>query len=139
MPRAARSGPARVCVISLVLTALVAGCGGDDGGPSKEVQALRIEQFQQDIKIWCTTGVGDPISAADPLATMIIAVNELIEIYRDDPDAEYRLAKILKTGDKGAVRDVPIKDSLTESAKLLERCGKYGRDQARRLEQTLSA
>jgi hypothetical protein len=139
MSRAATTGMARICVISLVLTVLVAGCGGDDGGPSKEVQALRVEQFQQDIRLWCTTGQGDPVAAADPLATMIIAVNELIEIYRDDPDAKYRLAEVLKTGDKGRLRDVPIKDSLAESAKVLKRCGKYAQGQAQRLEQAISA
>jgi hypothetical protein len=122
-----------------MLPALFAGCGGDDGGTSEDVQALRIEQFQQDIRIWCTTGVGDPAGAADPLGTMLTAVDELIKIYKDEPDATYKIARISKLGDKGPLVERPIKDLIVQSSRLLQRCGKYGRDQAARLQQTISA
>lgn len=141
MLRAAISGRARICVISLMLPALLVGCGGDDNsGPSKEVQALRIEQFQSDIRIYCGTGSKDLVGAADPLGTVITAVDNLIKIYREDPDATYRLARIAETGDKARQRNVSIRNLLEESAAVLsKKCGRYGPDQARRLQQTLSA
>ena len=141
MLRAAISVPARICVISLMLSALLVGCGGDDNsGPSNEVQSLRVEQFQSDIRFFCTSGRRDLVGAADPLGTLITAVDNLIKIYREDPDATYTLAKIRKTGDKLGLREVSIRKLLTESAATLDdKCGKYARDQARRLESTLSA
>ena len=110
-----------------MLSALLVGCGGDDnGGPSKEVQALRIEQFQSDIRFYCKRGSVDLAGAADPLGTFITAVDNLIKIYREDPDATYKLAKIAKTGDKARVREVPIRKLLQESADMLNKgCGRY--------------
>jgi hypothetical protein len=123
-----------------MLSALLVGCGGDDSsGPSKEVQALRIEQFQSDIRFFCKRGQGDLAGPADPLGTLLTAVDNLIKIYREDPDATYKLAKIAKTGDKERVREVPIRNLLQESADYLEGCGRYSRDQARRLERAVAA
>ena len=132
---------AAICAISL-MSGLLAGCGGDDGtsGPSKEEQALRIEQFQGDIRFFCITGRRDLDGAADPLGTVITAVDNLIKVYRADPDATYKLARVDVRGDKLGVQDTPIRRSLTQSAATLKKnCGQYGRDQARRLEDAVSA
>jgi hypothetical protein len=118
------------------------GCGGGDGkkGISKEEQALRIEQFQSDVRFFCITGKDDLAGAADPLGTVITAVDNLIKIYRDDPKATYKLAKVDKRGDKLGVREVAIRDLLAESASTLSKgCGPYGRDQAKRLNNTINA
>jgi hypothetical protein len=130
-----------ICVISLTLAMLAAGCGGDDKkGTSEEAQALRIEQFQSDVRFFCITGKNDLAGAADPLGTVITAVDNLIKIYRDDPKATYELARIDKRGDKLGVRAVPIGDLLEESAATLKKgCGRYGRDQAARLDSTVKA
>jgi hypothetical protein len=134
------STPARFCVIWLMLGLLLAGCGGGgDSGPSNEVQSLRIEQFQADIRSFCGSGKKDLTGAADPLGTMLTAVDNLIKIYRDDPKATYKLARIANTGDKLRIRELPIGDYLTESAKILAKnCGRYGPDQARRLQSAVS-
>jgi hypothetical protein len=133
--------PAWTCVISLILAAAVFGCGGDDSsGPSNEVQSLRVEQFQSDIRFFCTSGKDDLVGAADPLGTVITAVDNLIKIYRDDPDATYKLARIDKRGDKLNLQEVPIRKLLTDSAATLDKnCGRYGRDQASRLESAVSS
>jgi hypothetical protein len=118
------------------------GCGGDDkkGGPTEEIQALRIEQFQSDVRFFCITGQHDLDGAADPLGTVITAVDNLIKIYRADPQASYKLARVDIRGDKLRVRDVQIGELLTESAKTLKKdCGPYGRDQARRLDEAVKA
>jgi hypothetical protein len=133
---------AGICVISLTLALQMTGCGGGDGkkGISKEEQALRIEQFQSDVRFFCITGKDDLAGAADPLGTVITAVDNLIKIYHDDPKATYKLAKVDKRGDKLAVRDVPIAQLLTESAATLKKdCGRYGRDQAKRLDDAVKA
>ena len=132
---------AATCVISLILSAALFGCGGDDsGGPSNEVQSLRVEQFQSDIRFFCTAGKDDLVGAADPLGTVITAVYNLIKIYREDPDATYKLARVDKRGDKLNVREVPIRKLLTESAATLDKkCGRYGTDQASRLERAVSS
>src|SRR5688572_15510538 len=125
MLRGVASAPVKTCVMSLMLLSLLAGCGGDDNsGPSKEVQSLRIEQFQQDIGFFCISGRKDLVGAADPLGTLITAVDNLIKIYRDDPDATYRVAKIDKRGDKQPVREISIRRLLTESRATLDKnCG----------------
>jgi hypothetical protein len=133
---------AATCAISLMFGLLLAGCGGDDGksGPSEDVQALRIEQFQADIRFFCITGRNDLDGAADPLGTVITAVDNLIKIYRQDPNATYKLARVDIRGDKLRVRDVAIGKLLTQSAATLDKgCGKYGRDQATRLESAVSS
>jgi hypothetical protein len=117
-----------------VLVALIGGCGGDDNETSGDVQGLRIEQFQSDIRFFCTSGKNDLAGTSDPLGTMLTAVDELIKIYKDKPDATYTLAKIAKTGDKLGPRKVKITQLLEESAATLDKnCGRYGPDQARRL------
>jgi hypothetical protein len=130
-----------ICAISLLLLWLPAGCGGDDKSEiSKDEQGLRIEQFQSDVRSYCLQGRHDLTGAADPLGTVLTAVDSLIKVYRDDPDATYVVAKYAKTGDKLAAREASIRDLVTESKETLnKRCGKYGRDQARRLEATLSS
>jgi hypothetical protein len=120
----------------------LAGCGGDDEkkGPSEEAQALRIEQFQSDVRFFCITGKDDLDGAADPLGTVITAVDNLIKVYRENPRATYKLAKVDIRGDKTRIRDAAIGDLLTESAATLKKdCGPYGRDQARRLEEAVKA
>lgn len=142
-PHALRSilSVAGICVISLTLALQIGGCGGsDNNGPSEETQSLRIEQFQSDVRFFCITGRNDLAGAADPLGTVITAVDNLIKLYRDDPKATYKLAKIDKRGDKLGVREVPIRDLLAESASTLRKgCGPYGRDQAKRLDDTIKA
>jgi hypothetical protein len=135
MLRATASAPARLLVVPLLLTALLVGCGSDKkSGPSNEVQSLRIEQFQSDIRFYCITGRKDLMGAADPLGTLITAVDNLIKIYRSDPQATYRLARVDKRGDKLGLQEVPIKKLLDQSAATLDKkCGKYAADQARRL------
>ena len=130
-----------ICVILLTLALQIAGCGGDEKkGPSEETQSLRIEQFQSDVRFFCITGRNDLAGAADPLGTVITAVDNLIKIYRDDPNASYKLAKVDKRGDKLGVRAVAIRDLLAESASTLKKgCGPYGRDQAKRLDDTIKA
>jgi hypothetical protein len=120
---------------------LLAGCGDDEpSGPSKEEQALRIEQFQSDIRFFCSVGKNELAGAADPLGTVITAVDNLIKIYRADPDAIYELARVAKTGDKLRIRNVEVRKLLAESAAVLNKdCGRYGPDQARRLEQAVNA
>jgi hypothetical protein len=133
---------AAICVISLMLGSLLGGCGGDDGnsGPSEEVQALRIEQFQSDIRLFCITGRRDLDGAADPLGTLMTAVDNLIKIYREDPNATYKLARVAKTLDKLAVREIEIRKLLLQSAATLKKeCGHYASDQARRLEEAVKA
>jgi hypothetical protein len=132
---------AGICVISLAFASQMAGCGGSDKkGPSEETQALRIEQFQADVRFFCITGRNDLAGAADPLGTVITAVDNLIKIYRDDPKASYKLAKVDKRGDKLGVRPVAIRDLLAESASTLRtKCGPYGRDQAKRLDDVVKA
>jgi hypothetical protein len=133
---------AGICVISLMFALQIGGCGGDDGKKSvgKDEQALRIEQFQSDVRFFCITGRNDLDGAADPLGTVITAVDNLIKTYRDDPKATFKLAKVDKRGDKLGVRDVAIGDLLSESAATLKKdCGPYGRDQAKRLEDTVKA
>lgn len=131
---------AAVCAISL-MSGLLLGCGDDEkSGPSTEVQALRIEQFQSDVRFFCLTGKNDLDGAADPLGTVITAVDNLIKIYREDPDAAYKLAPVDIRGDKQRIRDIPVRKLLTESAATLKKaCGRYGRDQAKRLEDAVSA
>jgi len=130
-----------ICVILLTLALQIAGCGGDEKkGPSEETQSLRIEQFQSDVRFFCITGRNDLAGAADPLGTVITAVDNLIKIYRDDPNASYKLAKVDKRGDKLGVRAVAIRDLLAESASTLKKgCGPYGRDQAKRLDAAVKA
>jgi hypothetical protein len=130
-----------ICVISLTLALQMTGCGGDKNkGPSEETQSLRIEQFQADVRFFCVTGRNDLAGAADPLGTVITAVDNLIKIYRDDPNASYKLAKVDKRGDKLGVRAVAIRDLLAESASTLKKgCGPYGRDQAKRLDDAVKA
>jgi hypothetical protein len=132
---------AGICVISLTLALQMTGCGGDDKkGASEETQSLRIEQFQSDVRFFCITGRNDLAGAADPLGTVITAVDNLIKIYRDDPKATFKLAKVSKGGDKLGVRSVAIRDLLAESASTLEKgCGPYGRDQAKRLNDAIKA
>jgi hypothetical protein len=130
-----------ICVISLMLGSLLGGCGDDgNSGPSEEEQALRIEQFQSDIRVFCITGKTDLDGAADPLGTLITAVDNLIKIYREDPNATYKLARVAKTGDKLAARAIEIRKLLLQSAADLKKdCGKYAPDQARRLEEAVKA
>jgi hypothetical protein len=132
---------AALCVISLMSGLLLAGCGDDEkSGISKEEQALRIEQFQSDIRFFCLSGRNDLDGAADPLGTVITAVDNLIKIYRADPDATYELARVDIRGDKLGVRGIAIGKLLTQSAAELKKdCGRYGRDQARRLEDAVNA
>jgi hypothetical protein len=133
---------AAICVISLMIGSLLGGCGGDDGnsGPSEEVQALRIEQFQSDIRLFCVTGRRDLNGAGDPLGTLITAVDNLIKIYREDPNATYKLARVAKTLDKLGVREIEIRKLLLQSAATLKKkCGQYATDQARRLEEAVKA
>ena len=133
---------AAVCVVSLSLGLLLAGCGddGNNSGPSTEEQALRIEQFQSDIRFFCLSGRHDLDGAADPLGTVITAVDNLIKVYRADPDATYKLARVDIRGDKLRVRDIEIRKLLALSAaELNKKCGRYGRDQAKRLEDAVSA
>jgi hypothetical protein len=142
-PRALRTilSVTAICVISLTLALQTTGCGGGDNkGPSEETQSLRIEQFQADVRFFCITGKDDLTGAADPLGTVITAVDNLIKIYRDDPKATYKLAKVDKRGDKLGVREIAIRDLLAESASTLRKgCGPYGRDQANRLDDTIKA
>lgn len=131
-----------ICVISLMFGLPLAGCGGGDEkkGLSEEDQALRIEQFQSDVRFFCITGKDDLDGAADPLGTVITAVDNLIKIYRADPKAAYKLAKVDIRGDKTRIRDIAIGKLLEESAATLKKkCGPYGRDQARRLDEAVKA
>jgi hypothetical protein len=133
---------ATICVISLLVGSVLGGCGGDDenSGPSEEVQALRIEQFQSDIRLFCITGRRDLNGAADPLGTLLTAVDNLIKIYREDPNATYKLARVAKTLDKLGVREIEIRKLLLQSAATLKKkCGHYATDQARRLEDAVKA
>ena len=135
------NAPVVICVISLLIASLLVGCGDDEqSGPSREVQSLRIEQFQSDIRFFCSTGKNELSGAADPLGTVISAVDNLIKIYREDPEATYELARVDVRGDKLRVREVAIGTLLTESAATLKKgCGRYGRDQAPRLEDAVKA
>ena len=142
-----RTSPARygmrvgICVISLLLFGLSSGCGDNKNEIPKDEQGLRIEQFQQDIRLFCSAaGKGDLTEAADPLGTVLTAVDNLVKIYREDPDATYKVATFAKTGDKLAQKEASIKVLVTESKDTLNKqCGKYGRDQAHRLETTLNS
>jgi hypothetical protein len=130
----------KICVISLLLLSLPAGCGDNENKVPKDEQGLRIEQFQSDVRSFCLQGRHDLNTAADPLGTVLYAVDNLIKIYRDDPKATYKVSKFAKTGDKLPPREASIRDLVTESKDTLNKhCGKYGPDQARRLETTLSS
>jgi hypothetical protein len=140
MIRASRwAGICAMCIV--LLTVLVGGCGGDDdGGSSQEIEGLRIEQAQYDVIFFCSAGKDDLAGAADPLGTVLTAVDNLIKAYREDPDATYKLARIARTGDKLGIREIGIRKLLEQSHRRLAKgCGPYGRDQARRLQQALSA
>lgn len=129
-----------LCAMCLMIVTLLAGCGGGGDGDSKKVQALRIEQAQFDVVFFCSSGRNDLYGAADPLGTMLTAVDNLIRIYRDDPDATYRMAKVLRTGDKVGIQDFKVRSLLERTLRRLEKgCGQYGRDQARRLQDALRA
>jgi hypothetical protein len=143
VPKPALTHVSRVLPFAVVFLALglLAGCGDGNGDkPSNKNQSLRIEQFQADVRFFCTSGKDDLVGAADPLGTVITAVDQLIKIYREDPEATYKLAKIANTGDKLGIQEVPIRKLLEESATTLDdKCGSYGRDQARRLREAVQS
>jgi hypothetical protein len=126
--------------LCLALGGLFPGCGGGGDNSSGDIEGLRIEQYQSDVRFFCTSGKGDLAGTSDPLGTMLTAVDNLIKVYKDDPNATYTLAKIANTGDKLGPRTVKIGDLLKESAATLDKnCGRYGPDQAARLRATVGA
>lgn len=116
-----------------------AGCGGDgdNGGGGQGTLStadnLKVDQDRADIQEFCSLaslGKGELYDRA--LFSVVAAVDQLIIIYRRDPDAVYHepLRK----------RDIKLRQVMTESArKLNSGCGRDGKQQAVKLNDALQA
>jgi hypothetical protein len=124
---------------ALLVPLATAGCGGDgdDGGGGKGTLSttdnLKVDQDRADIQEFCSLaslGKGELYDRA--LFSVVAAVDQLIIIYRKDPDAVYHepLRK----------RDIKLRQVVTESVrKLNSDCGRDGKQQAGKLNDALQS
>ena len=122
--------------LAALVPAAVAGCGGgsDDGGQTKgnlgATDNLKVAQDESDIQEFCnfaTSPKGELYDRA--LQFVIVAVDDLVTVYRKHPDGTYYEA--LKK------REIKLKLLVQNLAKKLNGCGKDGKREAAKLTQGL--
>jgi hypothetical protein len=128
-----------VATAALLFPVAMGGCGGDgDGGGGgngtlSATDNLKVDQDRADIQEFCslaTLGKGELYDRA--LFSVVAAVDQLIIIYKKDPDAVYH--EPLKK------RDLKLRQVMTEAArKLGSGCGKDGKQQAAKVNQAIQA
>jgi hypothetical protein len=127
-------------MVALVVPAVTVGCGGDGGddgsggkGTLSSIDNLKVDQDRADIQEFCSLapiGKGDLYDRA--LFSVVAAVDQLIIIYKKDPDAVYH--EPLKK------RDMKLQQVLQEAAKKLDSgCAKDGKSQAAKLNEALQS
>jgi hypothetical protein len=124
---------------ALLVPVLAAGCGGDGdnggggGGTLSTTDNLKVDQDRADIQEFCSLaplGKGELYDRA--LFSVVAAVDQLVIIYRKDPDGTYY--EPLKK------RELKLRQVMTESArKLSSGCGRDGKQQARKLNEALQS
>lgn len=122
----------------LILPAIAAGCGGGndsggDGGTLSSTDQLKVAQDRADIDEFCSLSSGSKTSDLYDRAffSAVDAVDQLILIYKKDPNGVYR--------DQLKKRDIKMKQVLSDAAKKLNGCGKDGKVQAQKLNQALQS
>jgi hypothetical protein len=123
--RLRRRGTIALCAV-LPALALGAGCGGDDGGGSGDLngrEKLQVLQARADIGEFCSvqdTGTSDLYDRS--LGIMLDAVRDLAQVYRQNPDTQIEIPVEKKTFTMDQV--------MREQVRELRRCGRDGRLQA---------
>jgi hypothetical protein len=129
-----------VAAIALVVPAVTVGCGGGDGddgsggkGTLSSTDNLKVDQDRADIQEFCALapiGKGDLYDRA--LFSVVAAVDQLIIIYKKEPDAVYH--EPLKK------RDIKLQQVVEEAAKKLNSgCSRDGKAQAAKLTEALQS
>jgi hypothetical protein len=125
--------------IALLGPAATIGCGGDGDngsggkGTLSSIDNLKVDQDRADIQEFCNLAElskGDLYDRA--LFSVVAAVDQLIIIYKRDPDAVYH--EPLKR------RDLKLRQVVEEAAKKLNSgCSRDGKQQAAKLTQALQS
>ncbi len=127
-------------MVALAVPAATVGCGGDGGddgsggkGTLSSADNLKVDQDRADIQEFCSLaslGKGELYDRA--LFSVVAAVDQLIIIYKKEPDAVYH--EPLKK------RDLKLQQVVQEAAKKLNSgCGKDGKAQAAKLNEALQS
>jgi hypothetical protein len=114
----------------LVVALAAAGCGGDDGGQSKE--QLLIAQANADVHGFCSASKAKKGAIYDDAyVVMVDAVGTLIGAHQKNPNQK---VFVDKKHPNMTVAQIVNKD-ITD----LKRCGPDGRQQSRRLQRAVTA